>query len=88
MRKFLPLLAVFALGGAPAVAQTAPSQQSPAEKPKTVTKVVCERVSVEEETGSRLGAAPKVCRKVEVPADSAGKKPHGTHAPSHSGHAH
>ena len=84
MRKFLPLFAVFAVASAPAVAQSAPQQS--VEKPKTVTKVVCERVSVEETTGSRLGSAPKVCKKVEVPAETADKKSHEGHSANHSGH--
>lgn len=85
MRRVLSLCAVFAFASAPAVAQNAQPQQAQGEK-KSVTKVVCERVSVEETTGSRLGSAPKVCKKVEVPADAANKKSHEGHAPSHSGH--
>lgn len=87
MRKFLPLFAIFAVVAAPAAAQQSAAPQQPAaEKQKTVTKVVCERVRNEEVTGSRLGAAPKVCKKVQVPADAADKKPHEGHAPNHSGH--
>ena len=86
MPKLLPLFAVFAVTAAPAIAQNAVSHQPAAAKQKMVTKVVCERVHVEEETGSRLGAAPKVCKKVEVPADGADRKSHEGHAPSHSGH--
>ena len=86
MRKFLPIFAVLGLAAAPAMAQnTAPP--APVEKPKTVTKVVCERVIAEEETGSRLGAAPKKCRKVEVPATDAGKTAQ-TQPQSHGAHAH
>lgn len=86
MRKVLPLFAVFTVVAAPAAAQdSAVPQQPAAEKQKTVTKVVCERVRNEEVTGSRLGAAPKLCKKVQVPADAAGKK--AQQAPDHSGHA-
>lgn len=87
MRKLLAALAVFGITAAPAMAKTA-SQSAPAEKAKTVTKVVCERVRVEETTGSRLGSAPKKCKKVEVPAEGAIEKERDGHAPSHSGHAH
>lgn len=76
MRKVLPVFALFAVTAAPAVAQNAAVPQQPAaEKQKTVTKVVCERRSVEEETGSRLRAAPKVCKKVQVPVGAADSKP-------------
>lgn len=85
MRKLFAALAVLGIATAPAVAQTTP-QPAPAEKPKTVTKVVCERVNVEETTGSRLGSAPKKCKKVEVPVEASGKQSHKSHAPSHSGH--
>jgi hypothetical protein len=70
MRKYLPFVAILAVAASPVAAQgaTTNTQAPTAEKPKTVTKIVCERVTVEEETGSRLGAAPKKCRKVEVPA--------------------
>jgi hypothetical protein len=37
-----------------------------------VKKIICERVDVEETTGSRLGSAPKVCKTVEVPAPKGG----------------
>ena len=84
MRKSLPLFAVFALAAAPAVAQAAQPQPANAEK-KLVTKLVCERVSAEETTGSRLGSAPKVCKKVEVPADSVKKGQQG-HSADHSNH--
>jgi hypothetical protein len=89
MRKFLPLVAVFAVAASPAVAQVAaPTQPEPAEKPKMVTKVVCERITAEEETGSRLGAAPKKCRRVEVPAKPDENKAAGTQPQGHSAHAH
>ena len=74
MRTLLTLFAVLAVAAAPAAAQTnAPSQPAPAEKPKTVTKVVCDRIIPEGETGSRLNT-PKVCRKVEVPVKEEAKK--------------
>lgn len=88
MRKVLSLLVLFAVAATPAAAQTAPSQQPLATESKTVTKIVCKRSDVEETTGSRLGSAPKVCKKVQVPAEGAGKKGNEGHAPSHSGHAH
>lgn len=37
-----------------------------------IKKTVCERVVIEETTGSRLGSAPKKCRTIEVPAPAAG----------------
>ena len=86
MRKFLPLFAVFAVVAVPAAAQESAAPQQPAaEKQKTVTKVVCERVRNEEVTGSRLGAAPKVCKKVQVPAKTEAEKaqPHGHSANAH-----
>ena len=87
MRKYLPFVAILAVAASPVAAQgaTANTQAPAAEKPKTTTKIVCERVTVEEETGSRLGAAPKKCRKVEVPAKPDASKtadstaPHGDH---------
>jgi hypothetical protein len=87
MGKLLAALAVFGTTAAPALAQATP-QPAPAQKAETVTKVVCERVRFEESTGSRLGPAPKKCKKVEVPAEGTNKKGHSGHAPSHSGHAH
>ena len=60
------------------VAPTSPTNSSPAAqapaapKPATIKKVVCQRVDVEETTGSRLGSAPKVCRTIEVPAPGGG----------------
>ena len=85
MRQVLSFFAICALASVPAVAQNAQPQQPQGEK-KTVTKLVCERVSVEETTGSRLGSAPKVCKKVEVPADASNKKAREGQAPNHSGH--
>ena len=66
-----------------AAAQTAQPQPAPvpapqAAKPQTVKKVVCQRVDDEETTGSRLSAAPKKCKTVEVPASggsNAGRAP-------------
>jgi hypothetical protein len=75
MQKSLLILAALGIAAAPAFAQTTPppasDQTAAAAKPKTVTKIVCERVRDEETTGSRVGSAPKVCKRVEVPADSA-----------------
>ncbi|MEO8454979.1 MAG: hypothetical protein ABI454_07455 [Sphingomicrobium sp.] len=73
MRKSLVVLAIFSTISVPAAAQTAPAanQAQPA-KPQTIKKVVCQRVDVEETTGSRLGSAPKVCKTVEVPAPRGG----------------
>jgi hypothetical protein len=88
MRRLVSLSAVFAVAAAPAAAQTIPSQQPLPTESKTVTKIVCKRSDVEETTGSRLGSAPTVCKKVQVPAEGAGKKRNEGHAPSHSGHAH
>jgi len=69
----------------PAIAQTnAPSQPAPVGAQKTETKVVCEKVTAEQETGSRLGAATKVCRKVEVPVKP--KSDSEAQADGHSGH--
>ena len=99
MRKCLALLAIIGLLAAPSVAQTSQSQPAPPSvaqtsqsqpapvaKEKTVTKVVCERVNVETETGSRLGSTPKVCKKVVVPVtDKTAQQPQ---AQGHSGHAH
>jgi len=79
MHKWLVALAVFGIFACPAAAQTAPQPQAPAATvpqaapapaAPTVKKVVCERVVIEETTGSRLGSAPKRCRTIEVPASS------------------
>ena len=75
MRKFLVALGVFALSATPSVAQTAPVQPEPAVK--MVKKTVCKRIETDGETGSRLGSTSKVCREVEVPADTKGKKSAG-----------
>src|SRR5436305_328321 len=67
MYKSLIVLAIFGTVSVPGAAQTAPAanQAQPA-RPQTVKKVVCQRVDVEETTGSRLGSAPKVCKTVDV----------------------
>jgi hypothetical protein len=89
MRRLLPVFAVVAAAAAPAFAQTAPqAQPAPAAKPKTETKVVCERVNVEETTGSRLGSAPKVCKKVQVPVKESEKSSKAAQSQEHSAHAH
>ena len=80
MHKSLVSLAVLSAFVSPAAAQTAPpeapaatvAQPAPAAAPKTVKKVVCQRVVIEETTGSRLGSAPKRCRTIEVPAPAGG----------------
>ena len=74
MRKFLVAFGVFALGATPSVAQTAPAQTGQEQEVKMVKKTVCRRVETDGETGSRLGSTSKVCREVEVPADSKDKK--------------
>jgi len=81
MHKSLVSLAVLSAFVSPATAQTAPqpqapaataSQPAPAAAAQKVKKVVCERVVIEETTGSRLGSAPKRCRTIEVPAPAGG----------------
>jgi hypothetical protein len=80
MHKSLVSLAVLSAFATPATAQTAPPQAPTATAPqavppaaaKTVKKVVCQRVVIEETTGSRLGSAPKRCRTIEVPASAGG----------------
>lgn len=80
MYKSLVALAVLSVLATPATAQTAApqapvavvAQPAPAAAPKTVKKVVCQRVVIEETTGSRLGSAPKRCRTIEVPAPAGG----------------
>jgi hypothetical protein len=68
MRKSLVVLMFLGAMSAPAWGQTTHQHgQVQASKPQTVKKVVCERVDVEETTGSRLGSAPKRCKTVEVP---------------------
>jgi hypothetical protein len=87
MRTSLPLFTVLAVTAAAAMAQTtAPTQPAPAtaEKPKTVTKVVCDRIISESETGSRLGTTPKKCRKVEVPVKESSKDAHGSGHPANA----
>lgn len=76
---YLPL-AVAACLSLPVMAQSNPPASDPATqagaaKPQMEKKKVCERVDVEETTGSRLGAAPKKCRIIEVPVkESAGER--------------
>ena len=77
MRKVLAFVAMSSLA-APALAQPASvsagagtSQPAAEAQPKMIKKKVCERVDNEETTGSRLSAAPKVCKIVTVPADQA-----------------
>lgn len=78
MHKSLVSLAVLSVLASPAVSQTAPPAaaaaatlpQAPPAATPMVKKIVCERVVIEETTGSRLGTAPKRCRTIEVPANS------------------
>ena len=84
MSKYLIALAIAGAMSVPVAAQTAPQPpagQPQAAKPQTVKKVICERVDVEETTGSRLGSAPKKCKTVEVPAPRNGGS-NGQQAPS------
>ena len=83
MRKCLALLAILAIPAAPAMAQSTTQTQPAAEKPKTVTKVVCERIR-SDRTGSRTGPTEKVCKKVEVaaPESKNQNKPQGQSAPN------
>ena len=82
MQKLFIILAAFGVIAAPAVAQDIQPGQStenqaqaaPAEKPKTVKKVVCKRIEEERSIGSRLSSTTKVCRTVEVPATEADAK--------------
>ena len=86
MRKLLITFVILGTASAPALSQTtSPTQPPQAEKPKTVTKVVCERIEVEQTTGSRLGSAPKVCKKVKVPVEdkAAKSQPQGHSADAH-----
>ena len=73
MRMFLIAFGVFALSASPSVAQNAPAQTEQEPAVKMVKKTVCKRVEADGETGSRLGSTTKVCREVEVPADSKSK---------------
>ena len=79
MHKSLVALAVSGVIATQAVAQAAPqaqasatAQPAPAAAAPMVKKIVCQRVVVEETTGSRLGTAPKRCRTIDVPAPSGG----------------
>lgn len=80
MRGVYLSLAVAACLSSPVMAQSngqTPSStpQAGATKPQMVKKKVCERIDVEETTGSRLGAAPKKCRIIEVPVkESTGER--------------
>jgi hypothetical protein len=79
MQKLLLIGAAFGVAAAPVSAQTTPTQGIPSQvvsnqtqvataaKPKTVKKTVCEKVQVEQSTGSRLGSTSRICRQVEVP---------------------
>ena len=85
MQGLLFIAAAFALGAAPAVAQTAPAAPAQAQAdqvvaPKTVKKVICKKIEESQTTGSRLGSTTKVCKTIEVPATEAdkGQAPHGT----------
>ncbi|HUG45551.1 MAG TPA: hypothetical protein VMK31_03440 [Sphingomicrobium sp.] len=59
---------------APAVAQSqVPANQAPAADQEPKTKLVCQKVAVEQTTGSRLGSTTKLCRTVKVPAEDSAK---------------
>lgn len=62
----------FAQAQAPAAAATPGINENAAPKPQMIKKTVCRRVDDEENTGSRLGAAPKICKVIEVPAPADG----------------
>ena len=74
MHKTLVALVGISVAASPAAAQVAPvatvQPQTPAATPapKTIKKTVCERIRVEESTGSRLGSSKRTCRTIEVPA--------------------
>ena len=78
LRTFVLVLAVaasapaFAQAQAPAATATPGSSEIAAPKPQMIKKTVCRRVDDEENTGSRLGAAPKICKVIEVPAPAGG----------------
>ncbi|MGN6154483.1 MAG: hypothetical protein ACTHN4_01960 [Sphingomicrobium sp.] len=81
MQKLLLMVAAFGIC-APATAQTtpvqAPSNQSataPAPQQKTVKKRVCEKVEVEQSTGSRLNSTTRICKTVEVPVTAQDGQP-------------
>lgn len=82
MHKSLVVLAIFSAMSVPAAAQTAPSNPAQPARPQTVKKVVCHRVDVEQDTGSRLGSAPKVCKTVEVPVRGGTATSQGAPAPN------
>lgn len=88
MRMFLPAFAIFALAATPATAQTVPSQTVPEAKVKTVKKKVCQTITADRDTGSRLGSSTKVCKIVEVPADETDVKAQKTQPQGHNAHAH
>jgi hypothetical protein len=81
MHKSLIALAVSGVIASQTWAQAAPQAQpsaspvgqlAPASAAPTVKKLVCQRVVIEETTGSRLGTAPKRCRMIDVPAPAGG----------------
>ena len=76
LRTFVLALAVAvsapAFAQAPAATATPGSGENAAPKPQMIKKTVCRRVDDEENTGSRLGAAPKICKIIEVPAPAGG----------------
>jgi hypothetical protein len=90
MHKLLLIGAAFGVAATPAVAQTAPTQGIPSQvvsnqpeaapvaRPKTVKKLVCQNVEVEQSTGSRLSSTGKICRKIDVPVPQDDGQPAGT----------
>lgn len=77
--RYFAFVFLAAMSG-PTLAQTpAPTTTSPSDgraveapKPQMIKKTVCRRVDVEQDTGSRIGSAPRVCKVIEVPAPAAG----------------
>ena len=83
MFKLMVALAFCGAMSASAVAQAAPTAPTaPVAKPQMVKKIVCQRVDLEETTGSRLGSAPKVCKTVEVPAPAKDRSASGQQSPA------
>lgn len=82
MRKSLAALMFLGAMSAPAWGQSTQHQgHVEATKPQMVKKVVCERIDVEETTGSRLGSAPKRCKTVQVPVKGNTVASNPQHAP-------
>lgn len=83
MFKSLVALAILSAASAPALSQNTSDPEAastPAAKPPTVKKRVCE--TVDEDPYSRLGNR-RICREVEVPAPAHGGQ-NGQQAPASS----